>query len=347
MPVHTVFLDSFHKEEDITILLGKKTVLKLTEEKSTQDLLNNKLVQRFITSTNLCNDTITSLIDELLSLDQLFHSPIVLFEKKKYAETQLVHSRISMGNFTIEKNHIDPAQSPGYGNTSIKTSIRRLQKEDRDLLQTYTERIRTLDNQLQSMIGVSIVIEAQLFICPHCNIIHEDITRKICSHCHNDIYRSQVETLPIVKIHDTIRTIWTSGTWLNAFMAKLLRKLGWDTWVNIQVLGPSGISRKVSILAVKNSTILLGEAHPDTVSRKKVLNVLSNSTDLNIQVTLLATTKTIALSESEKRKYFLPNPFIIHIETMGQSDETQILRELERRLMRILKYKNRPSSYIG
>jgi hypothetical protein len=345
--VHTVYLDSFHKEEDITILLGKKNLLKLTEDKSTQDLLNNEMVKQFITISNLCNDDITSLIDNLIALDQLFHSPIVLFEKKKFAEAQLVHSTVSIGNFTIETNHIDPTQTTRQVNTSVKTSIRRLEKEDKDLLQSYTNHIITLDTQLRSKIGFSIVFESQLFICPHCNIVHEEIRGNICSNCHNDIDRSQIETLPIIKIHDAIRTIWTSGIWLNAYIANLLRKLGWDTWVNIHVLGPSGVSRRASIMAVKNSTVLLGEAIPGPVSRKNLLNVLTNSSVLNIKVTLLATTKTIALSESEKRKYFLPNPSIIHIETMGQSDETQILKELEQRLTRILKYKNRPSSYIG
>jgi hypothetical protein len=207
--------------------------------------------------------------------------------------------------------------------------------------------MRTIDKKLKNKIGFSLVFESQLFICPRCDIVQVSAKGNICENCYHEIPQNQKETFPIVKIHDAIRRIWTSGIWLNAYLANLLRKLGWETWINIHVMDPSGVFRRVGIIAVKNSRILLGECIPSPATRKNVLNLLTNIADLNVKVAIIATTKTIALSEPERRKYFLPNPSIIRIETMGQSDETQILHDVERQLTRIMKYKDRLGSYMG
>jgi len=68
-------LDSSTREENPTIILGKNILLKIIEDSDKQALLKNDLVKKFVSTTDLSNDDLRTLIDKLMEQEAYITAP--------------------------------------------------------------------------------------------------------------------------------------------------------------------------------------------------------------------------------------------------------------------------------
>lgn len=352
MPFEVVELDSSYvKEENIKIILGRTIILKMTMNKQTQALLTDDDVKKFVSIRNLCNDHIRSLIIKLIEQETYLTAPsLVQSLMQEKDKLEMIKQAIDFMNRIM---------GPIMGSKFYKAMEKQVSEEERfqelleqedllaDLLlrakgeidkrqlQEYENRLLTIDKEIEEKTGLSLLVPSTLFICPNCKVILGDreIANKKCYICKKDISRKK-ERIPISKMHDKIRYVWLTNLWFEAYVAGLLRKLGWETWIDVNVMGASGILHQIDVLGInkKFGTVLVVECKTGKISRNDVFTFSTKTQDIKAHNSILALIEE--LPEPETRTFVTKNPMIILLENMGNRTENEILEYLEGNLTR-------------
>ena len=206
-------------------------------------------------------------------------------------------------------------------------------KVDEELVQEENKKIMSIGDKIKEKTGFDILAPSTLLLCPKCRVIlsteeYRDI--KKCYVCAKKVKREDADRIYVYKVHDQIKKVLEKNLWFEAYLDRLLRRLGWKTWTSVHVMGASGILHEIDVLAIRKGTILIGECKTGKVSRNDVFNFCTKVGDLKSHVPILALIKE--LPEPETREFVRKNPAIIRLENMGKMKETEILNELERRL---------------
>ena len=347
MPNH-IWLDSSAKEENPTIIIGKTILLKIIENEKTQSLLKDPVVKKFVNIKNLSHETTRQLISNLIEEEAKFSAPN--FVKKLMAQKDALEA-LAKSIEPIEKlfepikntqlfkslQDITPKDEITEGlmkNKKISQDFmfRVTGKIDENIVNDYEKRMLTLNKKLKKNSGVSLITTSTLFLCPKCNIVlatHE-FTNNHCLICDSDYGEEQLKRIPIFRVPDKIKKVWSSNLWFESYTAGLLRKLGFKTWTGIHVMGASGILHEIDVLAIKDGSLIVCECKTGNISRQNVFNFITKANDLKAHVSILALIGE--LPEPHTRQFVRRNPAIIRLEKMGKMEETDILTDIENRL---------------
>jgi len=345
LPVSIRELDSSSREENITIILGRNIILKIIEKPESKALLEDELVRKFISTKNLCNEKNNSMLADIFEkeskltgsglqgyLDNLFkgvwatsainwNSSILRLPErpKRISARRGLKLKMPDGRFTVDFDDL---------------YLDLIGKVDKEQLQKIDDAILSVNDKIKNEIGLSVLVPYNLLLCPNCNIIlsigeFETATKK-CDKCKKEIKRGEADRIYVHRIHDKIKEVWKSNIWFEAYMSGLLRKLDWQTWTNVHVMGSSGILHEIDFLAIKEGIILIGECKTGKVSRNDVFNFCTKANDIKAHRSILALMSE--LPEPETRDFIKKNPAIINLENICKLEESQILDELNRRL---------------
>lgn len=355
MPINLIPLDSTVTKENITVLIGKNILLEIIEDPAMQTLLDDKLVKGFIKAPNLCHDDVRFLIDELFREEVLMGAPNAVMSFLELAQSPEFEALLSitkkaesfMQDFvnsefqkTIWKEFEKFIQAkfdkmPKEEMERFKADIlrRTIGKADMKAVQDGNQRIISIGEKIQEKTGIDILVPSSLLLCPKCKVIlsiGEFRGSKKCYICSESVKRESMERIPINQVHDRIREIWRRNIWFEAYMARLLRKLGFKTWTSVHVMGASGILHEVDVLAIRKGTVLMCECKTGKVSRNHVFNFNTKIGDLKAHVSVLALVGE--LPEPETREFVKKNPAIISLENMGKMMESEVLKHLGQKL---------------
>lgn len=355
MPISLIPLDSTVTKENITVLIGKNILLEIIEDPAIQTLLDDKLVKGFIKAPNLCHDDVRFLIDELFREEVLMGAPNAVMSFFELAQSPEFEALLSiakkaesfMQDFvnsefqkTIWKEFEKFIQAkfdkmPKEEMERFKADIlrRTIGKADMKAVQDGNQRIILIGEKIQEKTGIDILVPSSLLLCPKCKVIlsiGEFRGSKKCYICSESVKRESMERIPINQVHDRIREIWRRNIWFEAYMARLLRKLGFKTWTSVHVMGASGILHEVDVLAIRKGTVLMCECKTGKVSRNHVFNFNTKIGDLKAHVSVLALVGE--LPEPETREFVKKNPAIISLENMGKMMESEVLKHLGQKL---------------
>jgi len=344
--------------KDAKIIHERNILLKIVEDPQSAALLNERSVKRLLSISNLCHDDIRILIDNLIEKETIFIVPsffrnILRFGKELEKLQEL--SNVFMGWFeSLKELGFYPSVEATFKESLEKTLKEKFEKMgpvEKENLRTSLvsslgwineeqllkddEELVAIDKELEKRIGFGILIPSRVLFCPNCDVIlstEEYKTYKKCIMCNKRIRRQRAKIINVHKVPKSIKDVWTSNLWFEAFLAKLLRELGWkESWVNVHILGSSGMLHEVDVLAIKKGTVIVSECKTGKVSRKDVFNFWAKVSDLKAHMGILALLKS--LPEPETREFVKKNPVITLLEKMGDSKEEQIINELTKRLI--------------
>ena len=352
MPISIIELDSSTKEENITLILGKNILLKIVEDLEKQTLLKNNAVKKFISIPDLCHNDLRSLIEEIIKKESFLIAPGAIKTLLEFAESKDVNIL-----FEIEGSLRESILNSKFYKTIEKEISRTAQREfekmsqeeletmrsevmhrfmgrvDEKLVQTENKKLMSISDKIKEKAGFEILVPSNLLLCPTCKIVlstEEFRGSKKCYACKKEVKREDAERVYTYKVPDQVKKVWEKNLWFEAYMARLLRKLGCKTWTSVHVMGASGILHEVDVLAIRNGTVLICECKTGKVSRNDVFNFCTKVGDLKAHIAILALIKE--LPEPETREFVKKNPAIIRLENMGKTKEADILTELNERL---------------
>jgi len=352
MPISIKELDSSIKEENITLILGKNILLKIVEELEKQTLLKDNTVKKLISIPNLCHDDLRSLIEEVIKKESLLIAPGSVKYLLEVAESKDVDVLFKIGD-AFEKSIMSAKFYKNFEKVISQTAQREFGKMprkdlesigsdfmfrfmgriDEKLVQSENKKLMAISEKIKEKAGFDILVPSNLLLCPTCRTLlstEEYRGSKKCYACKKEIKREDADRVYTYKVPDPIKKVWEENLWFEAFVARLLRRLGCKTWTSVHVMGASGILHEVDVLAIRKGTVLIAECKTGKVSRNDVFNFCTKVGDLKAHFSILAFIKE--LPEPETREFVKKNPAIIGLENMGKMSETDILDELERRL---------------
>ena len=340
MPISIIELDSSTKENNIILILGKNILLKIIEDPEKQRLLENKIVKQFISITNLCHEDIRLPIEELaLFEDSIVPTsevePIPIEAIRESSSPKPDETEISQEtqeeiiSFSSEMQ----ARMKEYTKLFLDQISNLMRKTGEETIEKAYEKMASIGEEIKKKTGFEILVPSNLLMCPSCKLIlsvEEFSGIKVCQLCKNEISRKQAERIYVHRINGEVRKVLKKNLWFEAYLARLLRKLGCKTWKSVHVMGASGILHEVDVLAIRKGTVLVAECKTGNVSRNDVFNFCTKVGDLKSHVSILALINE--LPEPQTREFVKKNPAIIRLENMGKMKEVDVLSELRDRL---------------
>ena len=357
MPVSFVELDSSTREENITIIVGKNILLKIIEDPDKQTVLRNNVVKKFVSITDLCHDDTRNLIEELIREEAFLNAPsfartiLNLSQNTEFSKflSGLGEFESSMGKLMDSKflKSLEKEVTPLLKQKFEKMPPSQLENMASDIMHRFVGKIdeKLVDQQNKKMVSIGdkikemahfdVLVPSTLILCPKCRVplsMEEYRGSKKCHVCGKKIAREKAKRIYIHKVNDKVKEVWKKNLWFEAYMAKLLRRLGFKTWTSVHVMGASGILHEVDVLAIRKGTVLTCECKTGKVSRNDVFNFCTKVGDLKNHISILALVKK--LPETETREFVKKNPAIIRLENMGETREANILDKLRDRLLK-------------
>ena len=323
-------LDSESMSEDITIIIGRNILLKLLEKDESKQLLSDKLVKKFLSVKDFCNDSVSSLIEELFTSEITPSSYIknLLESISNLSRSAWDESLKKLDNIQLNSNqlsHFSLSSGATFFHSTETPGIDRIQSQDKRLV--------SVNDTIKEKLGLNLLVPSIVLLCPHCQAeLTEDALEKDnkCPFCRKTLSSTEVKQVNIHKIDEKIRSVWRSNLYFEAYMSRLLRTLNWKTWTNVLVMGSSGILHEIDFLGIKAGTMLIGECKSGKVSRNDVFNFCTKANDVKAHISILALLNE--LPEPETREFLSKNRGIVTLENIRKNTESQLLEELSRRL---------------
>jgi hypothetical protein len=326
MPVKTIELDGSVREEDVTLLLGKNIILKLVEDRKTEQLLSRPEVKVLLKTEDLCHKSLVEKMNLLLEL-------------LKWSDLE-----DKMLEILVEAYEALPLIRPKEKKTPTFT-WRNIAKKFRDhffkIVKERDQKIIELEERVKDSNHDLIVTRPSvMFSCPRCKApviclrterfelqLGEFNRTMKCFFCKTLITREEVNRHPIHEIIPTVEEVWRTGLWLEEYLASILRSLEWQTWTRVSMLGTSGIRHEVDLLAIKRGFILVGECKTGKVSREDVFTFSTKMSDLRSHFGLFGLLRE--LPETETREFMNRNPALILLEKMCELKRKDLIERLQ------------------
>lgn len=291
-------LDNDGKENNITILIGKNLLLKLTPGDSI--FFSEKILQNLIkTQSLLCSDLLTTVMEE-----------------KKLSE-EIAKGLSDMVGFqeTIRKLINELPTRLG-----MKGSL----KKRKDIIIATSKKIKIIERKEK----FSIAKNFPLFFCQNCNsYLANDIDSlpEICKFCNT---RTDENSSTFVKFIDAKIISYLNGFWLEDYIAKILTRLGWKTWCHGSVMGSSGIYHPVDILAVNSEgQILVAECKSGAFGGRDIFNFSAQYLDIKGPYGFFFALKEIP--DPKGKDYMERTPGLCLLDKLEGLDDDQLTIKIE------------------
>ena len=319
MPFNIEPLDASASEENITILLGRNILLKILEDPAAEALLEDSLVEKLVSVQNLCSEKNVNLIQSVLKTD--------VYQELSKSDDWLgkLYDFEDIDQFESSIERLRKERRLSWEAAEKKVGLRWLQSRERKLVK--------LEAEIKKEMGLEVLEPEVLIVCPRCeNLagIGEFKGALKCEECRKVIVRDKARRMHVHCVAEPIRTVWKSGLWFEAYFARLLRRLDWKTWVKVHIMGASGVSHEIDILAIKGGNIFVAECKSGKVSRNDVFNFLTKTQDLKVNMGLLVLLGK--LPEPDTEEFVAKNRQLSMIDSIMGLKESQILEKLRQEL---------------
>jgi hypothetical protein len=361
LPVTEIPLDSSTREEDVTLLHGRNLLIKLIQNKQIRDLLEERIVQEFLSTEDLCDKEFRLALSQILKFEEELNtelgSGLLHLREQTYRQAKYYRKGTSprrpMSFWSAAYSEFPSEEFEISLSERLLADLRegavffanRIERIDHDLLAS-EEKLKRFNDDLE-------VLEPTVVLrCPRCgipvfkerkplqvpkfqdrdlyeaDIVKGEIKGPIrCVVCHFDFDRRSALRINLHILRDQIREVWNSHVWLEDYVSRILQSMQWKTWIRAHVLGSSGVRHEVDVLGVKESYVLVCECKTGNVSRQDVFNFWAKAYDIRSHVNMLALVE--ALPEPETREFVTKNPSLFLLENLGNKRRSEIVSELK------------------
>lgn len=334
--------------------------MKLIESKNTNSLLSNSEVKRFLEIKDLWKTSMTNKIEDLFNLAS---------DIQERARRSLLVGRLFFFGDRRRPRFLYPQVYPEKSGSELSSEeLRKRRKEINDFLkkekpflkdnyQSIRRSITSIDKKmlktessiLEQYPESHILLPSSVSFCPNCYASTVDVRgkadgrpsqtivtgeikgKRLCPYCLLEYDRKNARRIGIHEILPSIRSVWNQGRWFEEQVARILRSLGWQTWVGAYVLGTSGILHEVDILGIKKGTILCGECKTGRVKREHTFNFWTKMGDTKSHRGLFASVES--LPEAETRRFLTGNPAVVCIEKMKKLSEDDVRKVIQESIL--------------
>lgn len=297
MAITLVPLDTSHDENPSTILAGKDILIMF---RPTAVIPQNSEIKKLINKKDLL--TFSELLDNLRDL-QLFTDEI---EKS-------VGEMIQFGEF------ISKAES------SRKKKLIELFPPIKEQIIKKGLEISKIEDQIQLYFAE----EHRMYFCSQCSgyigIATEALPEQ-CKVCGEKTVKNIDKMIMVRYLGSSIRN-YLQGIWFQDYLAKILRIIGWEAWVECSVMGSSGIYHPVDVLGInkEQGRVLIAECKR-TASGDDALTLAARFLDIQPSYGLLASFNKF--NSSSGKNLLARKPGLKLLELGGKTD-MQIKEDLE------------------
>jgi len=267
--------------EELEHAARRKKILQLFEDEDVKRLLARKEVVEFLSTDNLCHKGFRSAVDKILALESGFEYDLEeeTFDLKSEFDTvesvlrEHYPEHFPAGLARIPGHVLEESMSIGFHvdrnlKRTVKASERILQRYERDVARQHAT-IRAYNPNVDVLDAVTVLT------CPRCrapilrerttHAPHLEIVRGIpagsveCIVCRSQLDARTAQRVDLHFMKRAIQEVWMKGVWLEDYISRLLRLMGWRTWTHVYAFGSSGIRHQVDVLGEKKGFVLLCE----------------------------------------------------------------------------------------
>ena len=294
-----------------------------------RELINNLLREdKSLNSIiNLKSTFLKSVLNKTLTESNKIHKTITKKESQREGRKYLSQERLIWPRESLQE-----LISIVFQDLFIHLDKVDLKEEIREKILEHRKKLWDIDEKIKEITGFRITVPFVLLACDKCkNILSpKEISENRCLVCNEPLNIEKIEYIPIYKVPDEIKAIWNSNLWFEAYVAKMLRRLNFQTWIGVHCMGASGIMHEVDVLAIRDGTIVIAECKTGKITRNDVFNFCTKISDLKAHVSILALIKE--LPEPETREFIRKNRTIVMLENIGKKKEEEIFNELKQGL---------------
>lgn len=251
MPITIEQLDNDGRDNDVTILLGKNLLLKFMpgdsvffKEKGLQDLIK--------TSDLLSSRMLTRIMKE-----------------KELSEE--ISEQLSRG-IKLQEDFADLMKEELFK----KAVQKNLEKIKQEVIKRNIE-IKDIERETRFFLAKNF----PLYFCRGCISYlanSSDSLPDSCKFCGKD---TEEDRQTFTRFLDARIISYLNGFWLEDYIAKILKRMGWKIWCHGSVMGSSGIYHPIDILAISpDGKILVAECKSGGFGTKDIFNFSAQYFDI-------------------------------------------------------------------
>ena len=227
MAITIIPLDNSHEKDFPTILVGKDVFLMIKPTKS--------------------------LIDNNVGISDLIKQTDLLLEKSTLSDLRKLQTLTDK----IERRAISSIELADYSEKLDISILKEMfKKEKTTMLESATE-IAKIEDRLQLYLADT----HDLSFCNNCSAYVGLMTEGLpeeCRACGETIIRDIEKSEKVRYLVGKVRN-YLQGIWFQDYLAKVLNNMGWEVWVECEVMGSAGVYHPIDILALKDGKIVIIE----------------------------------------------------------------------------------------
>ncbi|MFH1714317.1 MAG: hypothetical protein ABH831_01875 [Candidatus Nealsonbacteria bacterium] len=252
MPITIEQLDNDGKENDVTILLGKNLLLKLVPGDSV--FFKEKALQ------------------DLIKISDLLPSDIFTKIMKEKELSEDISDKLSSGIKTQE----DLASLRATDETFDQLIKKTLEKTKQEVADR-NDKIRDIERETRLFLAKNF----PLYFCRDCVSYLANSSDSLPDSCKFCGRQTEEDQQTFTRFLDARVISYLNGFWLEDYIAKILKSIGWKTWCHGSVMGSSGTYHPIDILAIDpNGRTLVAECKSGAFGTKDIFSFSAQYFDI-------------------------------------------------------------------
>lgn len=232
------------EKSDFSILVGKSMLLKFTQQSSLLD--NSESLRRFVNSLDLfLNTRKLGLISDLVKISGDIREALTQSIRRQ-SLLQSLDSEDKERLLEIHKKRFK------FLKDSVRENSRKIEKIDSK------DKLYLAQNN-------------ELYFCKGCDAYLGVIDQMLPASCHlcgeKTVPKAGKSVSSFRFLSDEVYN-YLGGIWIQDYIARLLRRVGWRTWTECLIMGASGVNHQIDLLAVneEKGRVVIGECKTQAVS---------------------------------------------------------------------------------
>lgn len=290
-------LDSEGRDSNVTILVGKNLLLKFTPGDSIFE--SEKSLQELIKTS------------DLLSSDIL----LKIMEEKKLSEE--ISKKLSDGIRFQEEF------AKFRGDEVFQSVIKKNLEKIREEVITKNIKIKNIEKETKFYLAK----DYPLYFCRNCVSYLANSTESLPANCKFCGQKTEEDKQIFTRFSDEKIISYLNGFWLEDYIARILRSIGWKTWCHGSVMGSSGISHPVDILAISLGRVLVGECKSGAFGTKDIFNFAAQYFDIKCSYGFFFALKE--KPDSRGKDYMERTPGLCLLDNLENLTDEKIVKKIE------------------
>ncbi|MEK7650068.1 MAG: restriction endonuclease [Patescibacteria group bacterium] len=301
------YLDSAVGEESVSVLIGKDILLKFKPQPSV--LTANPFLRKVIETPDLLLDRIK--LEKLRDLQRLT-------DEIAESADRSVQFRDTFKSVLTEKDENDE----DGGNRYIRAI-----KKHHDGAVDKSHQISRIEQEL----NLYLASDHRWYFCKHCwgFLGALESLPKACPACKTLTSKSTEDTESVYRFLQSDVRNYLEGLWFEDYVAKLLKNIGLETWVNCEIMGASGVYHPIDILAIekKSGKVVICECKRSGRS-EHAHRLITQFSDIQCSKAILVSMKKMTGDSMVNLLYKKPGLCLVDgIDSKADSDIEEVLRK--------------------